>query len=62
MASATFGPSAGDGEELLEELSLRSVGEAVQLQRVLADMQVGLDDDLVGASELRSTVGVALTR
>ena len=43
---------AGDREELLEELPLGSVGKAVQLERVLADVQVGLDDDLDGALRL----------
>src|SRR5579884_3641191 len=36
-------------EELDEELALAPVGEAVELQRVLAHVQIRLDDDLVGA-------------
>ena len=49
IASATFGPDPGDREQVDEELPLSRVGEAVELQRVLAHVQVGLDDDLAGA-------------
>ena len=40
---------AGDGEQLLEELALGGFCEAEELERVLADVQVRLDDHLVGA-------------
>src|SRR5581483_12185257 len=36
----------GHREQLLEQLSLGRVGEAVQLERVLADMRVDLEHDL----------------
>ena len=41
-------PDARDGEELLEELALLRVREAEELHGVLADVEVRLDDDLVG--------------
>ena len=41
-------PHPRHGEELLEELALLGVREAEQLHGVLANVQVGLDDDLVG--------------
>ena len=47
IPSATFGPDAVHGQQLGEELALGGVGEAVQLQRVLAHVEVGLDDDLL---------------
>ena len=42
-------PDAVDGEQLHEELALVGVGEAVELQRVLADVQVRLDRHLAAA-------------
>ena len=47
IASATFGPDPGDAEQQLEQVALVGRGEAVELQRVLADMEVGLDRDLL---------------
>ena len=44
---------ARDREQLLEELSLGGVGEAVQLEGVLADVEVRLDRHLLRASGLR---------
>ena len=41
-------PDAAHGEELDEQLALAPVGEAVELERVLADVGVRLDGDLVG--------------
>src|SRR5205085_1733200 len=40
-------PDAADGEELDEQLALAPIGEAVELQRVLAHVKVRLDRDLV---------------
>ena len=42
-------PDPGHREQVQEELALGRLGEAVELQRVLADVQVGLDDDLAPA-------------
>ena len=47
-------------EQLYEQLALGRVGEAVELEDVLADVQVRLDGDLVAA--LDAAVGVAWTR
>ena len=43
IASATFGPIPADREQMDEKLALAGVGEAVELQRVLADVQVRLE-------------------
>ena len=45
-ASATFGPMPEHGEEVDEELALLGVGEPVELERVLADVEVRLDRHL----------------
>ena len=45
-ASATFGPDPADGQQVDEELALVRVGEAVELERVLAHVEVRLDRDL----------------
>ena len=53
-ASATFGPMPLTPEELHEERALRRVGEAVELESVLADVEVRLDRHLgraVGAPQ-----------
>ncbi len=42
-----------DGEQLLEELALGRVGEPVQLERVLPDVEVRLDGDVLRAARLR---------
>ena len=42
-------PDPGHREQVQEELPLGRVGEAVELQRVLAHVQVRLDDDLAPA-------------
>ena len=49
IASATFGPDPRHRQQMEEELALGRVGEAVELKRVLADVQVRLDDDLAPA-------------
>src|SRR5207248_5692841 len=45
-------PDAGDGEEVDKQLPLAAVGEAVELEDVLADVEVRLDRDLVGGLAL----------
>ena len=45
-ASATFGPMPAHGEEVDEELALLGVGEPVELERVLAHVEVRLDRHL----------------
>ena len=42
-------PDPGHREQVQEELRARPLGEAVELERVLAHVQVGLDDDLAPA-------------
>ena len=56
-------PDAAHTEEVDEELALRSVGEPVELQRVLADVQVRLErrPRRVPAAR-RSALGVAATQ
>ena len=44
-----LGADPADGEQLGEELALGGVDEAVELQRVLADVQERLHDDLAAA-------------
>ena len=44
-----LGPDAGDREQLLEELAFLRAGEAEELHRVLTDVEVGLDGDLLCA-------------
>src|SRR5438132_6135299 len=39
-------PHPGDGEERLEQLALSRLGKAVELERVLAHVQIGLELDL----------------
>ena len=46
IASATFGPTPETDEQVLEQLALLAVGEPVELERVLANVEVGLDRDL----------------
>ena len=48
IASAIFGPAA-DRDQLLEQVALRAVGEAVERQGVLSHDEIRLHDDLVGA-------------
>ena len=55
-------PDAAHAEELDEQRALGGVGEAVELERVLADVEVRLDRHLGAPSARRSTLGVALTR
>ena len=55
-------PDTADGEQLDEELALGGVGEPVQLERVLAHVEVGLDGTSPPASARLSTEGVAATR
>ena len=43
-------PDSGDRQQLLEELPLGRLGEAVELERVLAHVQIGVDRDLALAS------------
>src|SRR2546423_625187 len=43
-----LGPDAAHREQLDEQLALAAVGEAVELERVLAHVEVRLDGDLVG--------------
>ena len=62
IASATFGPTPLTDKQVLEQLSLGRLGEAVELERVLADVQVRLEGDLVGALRSAQRVGVAATR
>ena len=45
-------PDPAHGEQLHEELTLAPIGEAVELERVLAHVEVGLDGDLVGGITL----------
>src|SRR5438105_4333098 len=45
-------PDAVDGQQLHEQLALRRLGEAVQLQGVLADVQVRVERDLRGSVRL----------
>ena len=42
-------PDPADGEQLREQLALAGVGEPVELERVLADVEERLDDDLAPA-------------
>ena len=62
IASATFGPMPLTREQLDEELALAGVGEAVELERVLAHVEVRLDGDLAVAGACASARGVAATR
>ena len=62
IASATFGPTPFTVEQLHEQLALRAVGEPVQLERVLADVQVRLDGHLLADVAPATAVGVAATR
>ena len=55
-------PDAADREQLREQLALVGVREAVELQRVLAHVQEGLDRQLSPAVGPLSTPGVAATR
>ena len=52
-------PDAGDGEQMLEQLALGGLGEAVELERVLAHVQIGLErSPLPRPRPARSAVGV----
>src|SRR5205823_9955426 len=46
-----------DREELLEELALAGVREAVELERVVANVQMGLEDHLVRSFGLEHRAG-----
>src|SRR5215216_1698537 len=48
-----FRADAGHGQQELEQLALRRLGEAVQLERVLADMEISVEGDLLSALRLR---------
>ena len=45
-SSATFGPTPGHGQELLEELPLGRLGEPVELEDVLAHVEIRVERDL----------------
>src|SRR5262249_21342131 len=47
-----LGPDTGDGQKMREELPLLRVREAVELEGVLAHVQIGLEHDLLGAARL----------
>ena len=54
---------AAHGEEVDEQLALLGVGEAVELERVLADVEVRLDRDLAPRRRRGAgRTGVAATR
>ena len=64
MRSATFGPMPFTDKQLEEELTLGRLHEPVQLQRVLAHVQVGVQRDLrrtVGGADRRRRRGDEIT-
>ena len=57
-----LGADPAHSEQVHEELALLCVGEPVELERVLADVEVRLDRHARPAPARRSTDGVAATR
>ena len=62
IASATFGPIPVTESRCTKSSRSAAVREAVELERVLAHVQIRLDDDLSPALGRAAARGVAATR